>query len=58
MTFLFLYVDLAMPIQVVCNCEDIFDHLVIGSSLLGTFLSLMMYCLIEHFELSVICYIY
>jgi hypothetical protein len=22
------YVDLAMPVQVVCNCEDKFDHLV------------------------------
>jgi hypothetical protein len=52
------YVDLAMPVQVVCNCEDKFDHLVIRSTLLGTFLSLMIYCLLEHFELSVICYIY
>jgi hypothetical protein len=45
------YVDLAMPVQVVCNCKDKFDHLVIGSTLLGTFLSLMIYCLFEHFEL-------
>jgi hypothetical protein len=52
MTFSFLYVDLTMPVQAVCrNCDDIFDHLVIGSSLFGTFLSLMMYYLFEkHFE--------